>query len=49
MGRCQGSFCYPKLLKIMAEFYNKDESEIKFKGKESVVVGNIKEGGIYEK
>ena len=48
MGRCQGSFCYPKLLKIMANFYNTSEDEICMKGKESVVVSNIKEGGIYE-
>ena len=48
MGRCQGSFCYPKLLKLVANFYNKDEKEINFKGKSSLVTGNIKEGGIYE-
>ena len=48
MGRCQGSFCYPKLLKIMADFYKTKEEHIKFKGSASLVVGDIKEGGIYE-
>jgi len=48
MGRCQGSFCYPKLLKLVATFYNVDEKEINFKGTSSLVTGNIKEGGIYE-
>ena len=48
MGRCQGSFCYPKLLKVMADFYKKDAKEIYQKGNKSLVVGNIKEGGIYE-
>lgn len=47
MGRCQGSFCYPRLIKIMADYYNCDEKEICFRGKESLIVGNIKEGGIY--
>ena len=48
MGRCQGSFCYPKLLKIMAEHYKKPEKEICFKGKKALVISNIKEGGLYE-
>ena len=47
MGRCQGSFCYPRLVKIMADYYNCDEKEICFRGKESLIVGDIKEGGIY--
>jgi len=49
MGRCQGSFCYPKLIKILATYYKKDESKIAYKGKSSVVVGSVKEGGLYEK
>ena len=49
MGRCQGSFCYPKLVKLVAEHYKKDESEIKFKGTSSLITSNIKEGGIYGK
>lgn len=49
MGRCQGSFCYPKLLNIVAEYYKKDVDDIKFKGKSSLVVSDIKEGGIYVK
>ena len=48
MGRCQGSFCYPKLLKIVADFYNKHEKEIDFKGTSSLVTSDIKEGGLYE-
>ncbi len=49
MGHCGGSFCYPKILKIMADYYKVPEEEIDFKGSSSVLVGNIKEGGIYEK
>ena len=49
MGRCQGSFCYPKLVKLLADFYNISEEKINFKGESSVIVGDIKEGGIYEK
>lgn len=49
MGSCQGSFCYPKLLKIMAEFYKTSQEKIIYKGSSSLVVGDIKEGGIYEK
>ena len=49
MGHCGGSFCYPKIVKIMAKYYNVPESEIDFKGASSVIVGDIKEGGIYEK
>jgi len=48
MGRCQGSFCYPKLLKIMADFYKTDEKNIAFKGKSSLVLNDIKVGGLYE-
>lgn len=48
MGRCQGSFCYPTLLDIVAKKYNVDKKKVKFKGETSVVTGDIKEGGIYE-
>ena len=48
MGRCQGSFCYPKLIKIMSEFYNEPEEKIFFKDHTSLVISNIKEGGIYD-
>ncbi len=48
MGRCQGSFCYPTLLDIVAKKYGVKHKEVKFKGKSSVVIGDIKEGGIYE-
>lgn len=49
MGHCQGSFCYGKLIKIMADFYNVDESEIVFKGESSLVTGDIKSGGLYDR
>ena len=48
MGRCQGSFCYPTLLDIVAKKYGVDQKQIKFKGDSSVVTGDIKGGGIYE-
>lgn len=48
MGHCQGSFCYGKLVKIMAKYYKVDESEVVFRGNKSLVVGDIKTGGIYE-
>lgn len=48
MGRCQGSFCYPKLLMLMANYYKTDAKNVALKGEKSLVVGNIKEGGIYE-
>ena len=48
MGHCQGSFCYGKLSKIMAEYYGVDESEIIFRGNTSLIVNDIKNGGIYE-
>lgn len=48
MGRCQGSFCYPKILKVMSNYYKTDEKFINMKSNKSVVVGDIKEGGIYE-
>ncbi|MBQ3047894.1 MAG: NAD(P)/FAD-dependent oxidoreductase [Clostridia bacterium] len=49
MGRCQGSFCYPKLLEICAKHYNCDSNKINFKADSSVVTNDIKVGGIYEK
>jgi len=48
MGRCQGSFCYPKLLEICANYYNCDSSKINFKANSSMVTNDIKVGGIYE-
>ncbi len=48
MGHCQGSFCYGKLVKIMADYYKVDESEIFARGETSVITGDIKSGGIYE-
>ena len=34
--------------KIMAEYYGVDESEIIFRGNTSLIVNDIKNGGIYE-
>lgn len=48
MGRCQGSFCYPKILEIMTKYYGVKHEDIKMKGNSAVVVGDIKEGGLYE-
>lgn len=48
MGRCQGSFCYPKILEIMAKYYGVAHEDIKMRGDTSVVVSDIKEGGLYE-
>ena len=48
MGHCQGSFCYGKLAKIMADFYKVDESEIIFRGNSSLVTGDVKTGGLYD-
>ena len=48
MGRCQGSFCYPKILELMSKHYGIDQKDIIMKGKASVVVSDIKEGGVYE-
>ena len=48
MGRCQGSFCYPKILEIMSKHYGVKHEDIKMKGNASVVVSDIKEGGLYE-
>ncbi len=49
MGYCQGSFCYSHLVKVMSEFYELPEKDILMRGKRGLVVGDIKEGGIYEK
>lgn len=48
MGRCQGSFCVPKLIKIIAKQNKIEEEEVTQKGEGSeLLVSNIKEGGIY--
>ncbi len=49
MGHCQGSFCYSNLVEIMSEFYNLPAEKIVMRGKKSLVLSDIKEGGIYEK
>ncbi len=38
MGRCQGGFCGPKILSILARELNKDVTEISQKGHESFVI-----------
>ena len=38
MGRCQGGFCLPKLIKIMAENLNIPEEEITLHGLGSEVL-----------
>ncbi|NCB48185.1 MAG: FAD/NAD(P)-binding oxidoreductase [Clostridia bacterium] len=48
MGHCQGSFCYSTLVKVMSEFYKLPEEKIIMRGKQSLVLSDIKEGGIYE-
>jgi len=50
MGRCQGSFCIPKLIKIFAEQRKIKQEQVTIDGKTSeLLVSNIKEGGFYEK
>ena len=49
MGHCQGNFCYSSLVKVMSEFYNLPEEKIIMRGKQSLALSDIKEGGIYEK
>ncbi|MBQ7579647.1 MAG: FAD-dependent oxidoreductase [Clostridia bacterium] len=48
MGRCQGSFCTPSLINIVANFYKIDPKDVVFRGKTPLIVSKIKEGGIYE-
>lgn len=49
MGRCQGSFCIPKLIRIMANErrLKKEKVELDDDGSE-LIVGDIKKGGLYE-
>jgi len=50
MGRCQGSFCIPKLIKLFAEHKKIKEEQVTVDGETSeLLVSNIKEGGRYEK
>lgn len=48
MGHCQGAFCYSGIIKIMSDFYHIPEKKVEMRGDKSLVVGDIKEGGIYE-
>ncbi len=38
MGKCQGGFCYPKLVKALSEYLGKDMNEIVYDGKESYIL-----------
>ena len=45
MGRCQGGFCSPVVMKIIAEFLGVPLSEVRKSNSESVIVfGETKEG-----
>lgn len=45
MGRCQGSFCVPKLIKILAKHYHLKEEQITLKGpKSEMLVGDVTGG-----
>ena len=48
MGRCQGSFCTPNLIKLVAQYYHIPENQVVVRGKTPLVVSDIKEGGIYD-
>ena len=48
MGRCQGSFCTPSLINIVAKHYKINPSEVIVRGNTPLIVSKIKEGGIYE-
>lgn len=49
MGRCQGSFCIPKLIRIMAnERKLKKEKLLQNDDGSELIVGDIKKGGPYE-
>jgi len=48
MGRCQGSFCTPSLINIVAKSYKISPAEVVVRGNTPLIVSNIKEGGIYE-
>lgn len=50
MGRCQGSFCIPKLIKIFAAQKKIKEEQVTLDGSDSeLLVSDIKKGGRYEK
>ena len=38
MGRCQGGFCGPKILEIIARENNKDITKVTLKGKDSFII-----------
>lgn len=48
MGRCQGSFCMPQIIEIMARAYKCKPEDVCVRGQTPLVTGSVKEGGIYE-
>jgi len=42
MGRCQGGFCQPRVLKIIAETVNKDYADVNKKGDGKIILGKTK-------
>lgn len=49
MGKCQGGFCLPKIVKIIADFEKEKQEDVTLKGENSqILVGDIKKGGLYD-
>ena len=49
MGKCQGSFCMPKIVKMIADYEKIQQEDVTQKGEKSeILVGDIKQGGIYD-
>lgn len=47
MGRCQGGFCQPRVVEILARELDKDIDEILYDGKDSnILIGKTKEGDV---
>jgi len=49
MGRCQGSFCLPNIINIMADYYKTSPDKIIIRGSTPLVTSPVKFGGIYGK
>lgn len=49
MGKCQGGFCLPKIVKIIADFDKTKQEDVTLKGEGSnILIGDIKKGGFYD-
>ena len=46
MGRCQGGFCGPFVVKIIAEELGVDECQVKKAGEDSVIIYHNTKGGL---